>query len=92
MKKGLILSLKIIVLVIFVVWVFIVFIDYFRTRQDEKPMFCISEKTYKYADGKTYECVGIGYKMYKYERDSINATEFGPIFIEQKTNGDTSLN
>ena len=55
-------------------------------------MFCISEKTYKYADGKTYECVGIGYKMYKYERDSINATEFGPIFIEQKTNGDTSLN
>lgn len=92
MKKGLILLLKIIVLGVFLAWVFIVFIDYFKTRKDEKPIFCISEKTYEYADGTTYECVGIGYKMYKYERDSINATEFGPIFIEQKTNGDKALN
>ena len=85
MKKGFLLTLKILVLVIFVAWVFIVFVDYFKTRNDEMPVFCINEKTYTYDDGKTYECVGLGYKMYKYQRDSITATEFGPIFIKQRT-------
>ena len=92
MKKGLILSLKILVLVLIAAWVIIVFIDYFKTRNDQKPLFCIKETTYKYDDGKTYECIGLGYKMYKYERTSINATEFGPIFIEQRTNIDDLQN
>lgn len=85
MKKGLIFALKIMVLVAFVVWVCVVFVDYFKTRNDKMPVFCIKETTYNYDDGKTYECVGLGYKMYKYERDSITATEFGPIFIKQRT-------
>lgn len=86
MKKGLVLFFKILVLIAFVVWVGIVFVDYFKTRNDKMPVFCIKETTYEYEDGKTYECVGLGYKMYKYNRDSITATEFGPIFIEQRTN------
>ena len=85
MKKGILFFLKILVLVIFVVWVILVFIDYFKTRKDEKPVFCIKETIYKYDNGQTYECVGLGYKVYKYERDNIRATEFGPIFIEQRT-------
>lgn len=86
MKKGLIIALKILVLIAFVAWVYIVFVDYFKARNDKMPVFCIKEKVYKYDDGTTYECVGLGYKMYKYKRDSITATEFGPIFIEQRTN------
>ena len=86
MKKGIILILKILVMIIFAAWVAIVFIDYFKTRNDEKLIFCLKETTYEYDDGQTYECVGLGYKMYKYERDSIKATEFGPIFIKQRTN------
>lgn len=86
MKKGLIIALKVVVLIAFVIWVCIVFVDYFKTRNDKMPIFCIKETTYNYDDGHTYECVGLGYKMYKYERDSITATEFGPIFIEQRNN------
>ncbi len=84
MKKIFVLILKIIILVALVVWVSIVFCDYFRTRNDKKPYFCLSEKNYSYDDGTTYECVGLGYKMYKYNRKSIKATEFGPIIIQQR--------
>lgn len=86
MKKGIVFVLKVLVIILFLVWVAIIFTDYFKTRNDEKPIFCIKETTYEYDDGYTYECVGLGYKMYKYERDTIKATEFGPIFIEQRTN------
>lgn len=84
MKKGLLVTLKLIALGLLVGWVIIIFIDYFQTRKDKKPLFCIKETTYNYDDGETYECIGIGYKMYRYDRDSISATEFGPIFIEQR--------
>lgn len=86
MKKIFIFLLKIAILIILGVWVIMVFIDYFKTRNNEKPVFCIKEYTHQYDDGTTYECVGLGYKMFKYERDSIRATEFGPIFIEERTN------
>jgi hypothetical protein len=85
MKKGLIFIWKVMVLVLFVAWVCIVFTDYFRTKNEKTPMFCIKEQVYNYDDGTTYECIGLGYKMYKYDRQSISATEFGPIFIEQRT-------
>lgn len=86
MKKGILMVLKILVLILFIAWILIVFIDYFKTRNEEMPVFCIKETTYDYDDGSTYECIGLGYKMYKYERESINATEFGPFFIKQRTN------
>lgn len=84
MKKGLIVLVKIAILVLFAFWVIVVFIDYFRTKKEQMPIFCIKENTYTYDDGTTYECIGAGYKMYKYDRDSIRAVEFGPIFIVQR--------
>jgi hypothetical protein len=62
-----------------------VFTDYFRVRNDEYPMFCISEEEKEYDDGTTYICHGIGYKMIKYERTCLNATEFGPFIIDERT-------
>ena len=43
------------------------------------------EQTKKYDDGTVYRCDGVGYRFYKYDRDGVKATQFGPFFIEEKT-------
>ena len=62
-----------------------VFSDYFRVRQNKDPMFCISETINEYADGSTYVCSGLGYKMIRYNRDCLSASEFGPFLIKERT-------
>lgn len=84
MKAVLKLILKILVILLVVVWVFIVVTDYMNTKNDKPLKFCLREDTHKYDDGETYECVGLGYKMFKYNRQSITAKEFGPIFISER--------
>lgn len=83
-QKGDIIKVAILALVI--IWIIIFFIDYFRARQSKNPIFCITEKTKEYEDGTVYSCTGLGYKMYKYDRNSIDASiEFGPFFIKERT-------
>ena len=83
-KKG--EEIKVVLLAIIIIWIIIFFIDYFRARQSKTPLFCISEETKEYDDGTVYSCTGLGYKMYKYNRSSIDATiEFGPFFIKERT-------
>lgn len=83
-QKGDIIKVAILALVI--IWIIIFFIDYFRARQSKNPIFCINEKTKEYEDGTVYSCTGLGYKMYKYDRNSIDASiEFGPFFIKERT-------
>ncbi len=78
--------IKVIVLALVIIWIIIFLIDYFRARQSKTPIFCISEETKEYDDGTVYSCTGLGYKMYKYDRSSINASiEFGPFFIKERT-------
>ena len=83
-KKGVVI--KVVILAIIIIWIIIFFIDYFRARQSKTPLFCISEETKEYDDGTVYSCTGLGYKMYKYNRSSVDATiEFGPFFIKERT-------
>ena len=83
-KKGEVI--KVVLLAIIIIWIIIFFIDYFRARQSKTPLFCISEETKEYDDGTVYSCTGLGYKMYKYNRSSVDATvEFGPFFIKERT-------
>ena len=83
-KKGDVF--KVVLLAIIIIWIIIFFIDYFRARQSKTPIFCISEQTKEYDDGTVYSCTGLGYKMYKYNRSSVDATvEFGPFFIKERT-------
>ena len=84
MKEVLNIIFKTLLLILVIVWVGIVVTDYLNTIHDKRLKFCLKESTHKYNDGTTYECVGLGYKMYKYERKSISATEFGPIFISER--------
>lgn len=60
------------------VWIF----DFVRVRQDEKPVFVIKEVKHEYSDGITTEYVGLGYKVYKYDRASLKIdTQFSPFFV-----------
>ena len=66
-------------------WLVILFVDFFRVKYEKMPIFCLSEETKKYDDGEVYRCTGPGYKVYKYDRESISAIEFGPFFIKERT-------
>lgn len=84
MTKGEIIKVAVIALVI--IWIIIFFIDYFRARNSKLPIFCVSNIK-EYDDGSVYSCTGLGYKMYKYDRTSINMDlEFGPFFMKERTN------
>lgn len=75
----------IIIAILIVAWVVVIFYDYSKITKDEEPVFCIKEEVHKYDDGTVYECLGLGYRAFVYDRDSITAKEFGPFFITQKT-------
>lgn len=85
MKKNLILILKITIIVCIFCWIVMVFTDYFRVRQTKEPVFCLSKTEQKYNDGTTTICTGLGYKVIKYNRDCLNASEFGPFIIKERT-------
>lgn len=84
MKKRMITLLKIFILVFLFCWIVIVFTDYFRVRNSKDPMFCISKVTKDYSDGSNTICTGLGYKMIRYNRDCLSATEFGPFLIKER--------
>lgn len=59
--------------------------DFFRMKSNEEPVFCLSEKTHEFDDGTVYECKGLGYNIYQYNRESMkNAQQFSPFFIGMK--------
>lgn len=84
MKKTIITILKVVILIILFAWIVIVFTDYFRVRQSKDPMFCLSKETHDYADGSNYICHGFGYKVIRYNRTCLAATEFGPFIIKER--------
>lgn len=60
------------------IWVF----DFLKVKGEEAPVFCIQEKTHEFDDGTVHECVGLGYKVYTYDRESINIkVQFSPFFV-----------
>lgn len=84
MNKTLVTIIKVAILTLIFFWIVMVFTDYFRVRQNKNPMFCISEKENTYDDGTTYICTGLGYKMIRYNRNCLSATEFGPFLIKER--------
>ena len=63
------------------VWI----VDFFRVKDEKQPMFCISKETIEFEDGNVDKCVGLGYTVYEYNRESLDSgIEFGPFFIKMK--------
>ena len=85
MNKKVKLILNIIFWVVIVALLGIWLTDFILVQQEKKPVFCLSEKTHTFDDGKVEECIGFGYKVYNYDRESINIkTQFSPFFIGMK--------
>ena len=63
------------------VWI----IDFFRVKAEKQPMFCISKETIEFEDGNVDKCVGLGYTVYEYNRESLDSgIQFGPFFIKMQ--------
>lgn len=61
--------------------------DFVNVKNDKDPVFCISQKTHTFDDGTVEECVGLGYKVYTYNRSSFSkGRQFGPFFIGMREN------
>jgi len=71
------------IVVLAIIWL----TDFIQVQNEEEPKFCLVNKTHKFEDGTVDECVGLGYKVYIYNRDSIsNARQFSPFFVGMKKN------
>lgn len=76
---------NIILWILLIVWIAICLIDFIRVKGNQDPRFCINKKTVTYSDGKVESCMGLGYKVYRYERDSFSGLEFGPFWSKDRT-------
>lgn len=71
--------------VLFVLLICAWIVDFFRVKTDKYPLFCISKETVEFEDGKVDKCTGLGYKVYTYDRASLDeGIEFGPFFAKMK--------
>ena len=81
------------VLLFFIVWFFLVVVDYSHVKKGESATFCTRMKTYTYDDGTVDECLGLGYKVFTYKRKSINnLIEFVPSWNMPKEKAPTVNN
>lgn len=71
--------------IVLLAWMAICLVDFFRVRNEKKPVFCISKDTIKYDDGDVNVCLGLGYKVFDYNRDSFEAIEFGPFWSSDRS-------
>ena len=63
------------------VWI----VDFFRVKAEKQPMFCINKETIEFEDGNVDKCVGLGYTVYDYDRESLDSgIQFGPFFMKMK--------
>lgn len=77
--------ISIIFMVVFISWLLLIIYESYMVTRGEQPKFCINTEEHKYEDGVTTECLGLGYKVYMYDRNSIDVqVEFGPFWINEK--------
>lgn len=72
--------ISVIVFGILAVWLY----DFYNVYNEKDPQLCLKEETHEYEDGTTEVCTGAGYKVYKYNRKSIEGLEFGPFWMEER--------
>lgn len=67
------------------IWMAFCITDFILAKTDNKPVFCTFSKTTKYDDGNVKSCIGLGYKVYAYDRDSYSGIEFAPLWGKDKS-------
>jgi len=75
--------LNIAIILLFIGWISIIIIDYKKVQNDQKAIFCLEIIIYEYEDGSVEECQGLGYKVYYYDRTSLNVkTDFVTFWMK----------
>ena len=77
--------MNVVLWIVLFVWMGICLIDFYKTHQQEDPMFCLKKETTTYKDGKVESCLGLGYKIYNYKRDSFTGIEYGPFWSKDRS-------
>ena len=85
MKKNFKLLLKIFLVLLVIAYTSLLFVEYFRYRNDKPMMIVLKEKVKNYDDGNVHIYYGLGYKSIDYQRKSIYGKQFGHIFIREMT-------
>ena len=84
MKKAVELTYRILLIVIFIVWISLIVIEYHRYQKDLPMLVVFKEEVKTYDDGYVKISVGLGYKSINYDRASIKGKEFGHLFIKER--------
>lgn len=87
-KRSIVKTIFDVVFWIVIIGLAIVWItDFINVQNDKNPVFCLKNETHKYDDGTVEECIGLGYKVYTYDRSSFSkGRQFGPFFIGMREN------
>ena len=80
MKKVIARIFWIIVIVLMCIATF----EFYRVRNGKKPLLCLKTIEHTYVDGKSIECIGLGYKVFEYKRTYLKGTEFVSIFSKER--------
>lgn len=77
--------LNVVFWVLFVILLSIWLIDFIKIRNEKDPIFCIKKKTHEFEDGTVNECLGLGYRIYNYNRSSLpKGIDFAPFFVKMR--------
>ena len=60
--------MNVILWIVLFIWMGICLFDFYKVHQTEDPVFCLKRETIDYKDGKVKSCLGLGYKIYQYNR------------------------
>lgn len=77
--------MNIVLWIVLLAWMAVCLIDFYNVHQEKDPKFCISKETIEYDDGTVESCLGLGYKVYQYNRESFSGIEFGPFWSKDRS-------
>ena len=78
--------IHIILWILVIGWIAIIGFDFYQVSNKNDPKLCLNLVVKEYDDGNMYICTGLGYKVYKSTRTSVNFEYiFGPFWIKEPT-------
>ena len=77
--------MNVILWIILLGWMAVCLLDFYKVHNEQEPFFCIKKGVTKYDDGEVKWCLGLGYKVYDYNRSSFEAIEFGPFWSKDRS-------
>jgi len=77
--------MNVILWIVLFAWMAVCLIDFYNVHNENDPVMCIKKGTTEYDDGTVDWCLGVGYKVYRYDRDSFKAIEFGPFWSKDRS-------